>query len=370
MAACRSASDGRAPADRHPARRGPAAGNRPTTCSTCWTGCWPPCWRGPSASSSENGCAGCPPSTSPLVSSATPSRCCLTHPTAAFSRCGRCWKSAASPVTNSPRSTPSASCPENPSRGPSSCCPATATSAGSCPPCSTACTWTPPPADNPCSLPSTRCGAWRDGVECTPRRCPWSWPPASGAGRSPEQTGYSTGAPTPSACSNDSAKHCADATSTPRPAAAGPTPAPGSSPGMRGKAPARRCAAAWATAPQPTGSWPRSPVSLTPPTGRSPPAYPRTPPCASKPSTAGTDRCSPRWTASTNHPACSPCGRRSPRCCRASTCPTCYWRSPTGPASPSSSPTSPKGPAAPRTCTCRSVRCSSRRPATSVSNRG
>ena len=55
-------------------------------------------------------------------------------------------------------------------------------------------------------------------------------------------------------------------------------------------------------------------------------------------STAGTGRCSPRWTASMSHPACSPCGRRSPFCCRASTCPTCCWRSPTGRGSPSSSP--------------------------------
>jgi len=59
---------------------------------------------------------------------------------------------------------------------------ATATSAGSCPPCSTACTWVPPPADNRCPSPSTRCGTWKDAAGCSPRRYPWSWPRGYGGG--------------------------------------------------------------------------------------------------------------------------------------------------------------------------------------------
>jgi len=89
----------------------------------------------------------------------------------------------------------------------------------------------------------------------------------------------------------------------------------------------------------------------------------------SRPSTAGTARYSPRWTASTSRKACSPCGGRSPHCCRGSTCPTCCSKSPAGPASRLSSPTSPKAPAALRTCTCRCARHSSPKPATSASNR-
>jgi len=189
-----------------------------------------------------------------------PSRCCSTHPTAAPAsspRCGRCWRSAASPATNSPtRSMRWVSSPENRRPGPRNCYPATATSAGSCPPCSTACTWVPPPADNRCPSPSTRCGTWKDAAGCSPRRYPWSWPRGYGGGWSPERTGYSPAAPTPSACSNDCGRRCADGTSSPRPAAAGPTPAPSSSPGTQGRAPARKCAAAWATTPQPTGNWP------------------------------------------------------------------------------------------------------------------
>jgi len=182
-------------------------------------------------------------------------------------------------------------------------------------------------------------------------------------------TGSSTAAPTPSACSSGSRTRCAAGTSSPRPALGGPTPAPGCSPARPGKPPAARSAAALATTPPRTASWPSWLTSSTPLTARSPPDCPATPQCEWKRSRAETSRCSRRWTASTSRQACSPCVSRSPPCCRGWTFPTCCSRSPAGPASRPSSPMCPKAPVAPRTCTCRCAAYSSPKPATSASNR-
>jgi len=97
----------------------------PTTCSTCSTGCWPGCWPAASASSSGNGCARCPPSTSPPARCAMPSPCCSTRPRAGpagYRQCGRHWSNAACPAPSSPtRWTRSVSYPDSRSRGSSSC---------------------------------------------------------------------------------------------------------------------------------------------------------------------------------------------------------------------------------------------------------
>jgi len=73
---------------------------------------------------------------------------------------------------------------------------------------------------------------------------------------SPRRTGCPSGAPTPSACSDGFGTRCAAATSSPRPALGGPMPAPGCSPARPGRLPAARSAAALATTPPRTASWP------------------------------------------------------------------------------------------------------------------
>ena len=96
--------------------------------------------------------------------------------------------------------------------------------------------------------------------------------------------------PTPSACSNGCGSRCAAGTSSPQPAAGGPTPVPGCSPGRPGMLPASRSAAAWATTPPRSARWVSSPANSTPPTGASQPGCLTTPQYGWRPQPDGTGR--------------------------------------------------------------------------------